>query len=370
MRILILRSNPIAPDPRVEKIARALSTHGYPVACLGWDRSATLPEQDIKNGVKITRLLIKANYGNGLGNLPQLLRWQFGLLFWLIRHRKDFDSIHACDFDTILPALLLKWLWKKKVVYDIFDFYADHLRRTPQLIKNLIRKVDLWAIDRAEAVILVDDARREQIQGAHPQKCISIYNSPEDVGWRPPEDTERKEVFSIAYVGLLQFERGIKLVLDLMPSHPNWRLELAGFGGDEQPICEQAAKIPGVRFYGRVAYDEAIKLSAEADVLFATYDPSIANHRYSSPNKVFEGMMLGKPIVVARNTNMDRIIMAAGCGIVVDYGDREGLEQALMTLQNSPEKRKQLGENGRRSYEQDYSWGQMSKRLLDLYADL
>ena len=50
--------------------------------------------------------------------------------------------VHACDFDTILPALMCKWLWKIKVIYDIFDFYADHLRATPNLIKRMIRAVD------------------------------------------------------------------------------------------------------------------------------------------------------------------------------------------------------------------------------------
>ncbi len=62
----------------------------------------------------------------------------------------EYDVIHACDFDTILPAILIKSLYGKRLVYDIFDFYADHLRATPMIIKMIIRRVDLWAIGRAD----------------------------------------------------------------------------------------------------------------------------------------------------------------------------------------------------------------------------
>jgi glycosyltransferase involved in cell wall biosynthesis len=368
MRVLILRSNPISPDPRVEKIARALSDSGYSVSVLGWDRSASLPKNESGNTFNIYRLGIKAVYGNGLGNLPQLMRWQFGLLNWLVNHHGEYDVLHACDFDTILPALFIKWIWKNKVVYDIFDFYADHLRRTPLVIKNWIRKIDLWAIDRSDAVILVDDARQEQIRGSKPKFCAFIYNSPEDIQYSQTSIPDSLEMFTIAYVGLLQFERGLKEIIEIMRSHPDWKLDLAGFGGDQEEICDLAKNIPGIIFHGRVSYDVALKLSANADVLFATYDPEILNHKYSSPNKIFEGMMLGKPLIVARDTNMDRIVDNAGCGIGVPYGDVQALENAMEALQNSPELRKNLGLMGRSAYEKTYSWGQMRKRLINLYA--
>ena len=185
-RVLILRSNPIAPDPRVEKVARALQRFGYSVTALGWDRTARLPVEEQADGFKIIRMPIRAEYGNGLANLPNLLRWQWGLFSWLMKHHAEFDIIHACDFDTILPALWCKQRWGQTVVYDIFDFYADHLRRTPGWIKNWIRTMDLKSIDRADALILVDDARITQIAGARPKKMIVVYNSPEDVKRRGP----------------------------------------------------------------------------------------------------------------------------------------------------------------------------------------
>jgi glycosyltransferase involved in cell wall biosynthesis len=371
-KVLILRSNPVAPDPRVEKIARALDAAGYAVSILGWDRTAQIKSPDALGAISILRLPVKAPYGVGMANFPALLRWQVALFSWLVRGRKSFDLLHACDFDTVLPALVCKLLWGKRVVYDIFDFYADYLRRTPSWIKRIIRGLDFWAINHADGVILVDDARMEQIAGSHPRACVSIYNSPEDEAAEPAADeglpeSKEKPALQITYVGLLQAERGIYEVLNVLRRHPEWHLHLAGMGGDEAEIAALVKELPNVSWYGKIPYRRTLQLNGQADVLFATYDPVIPNHRYSSANKLFEGMMLGKPVIVARNTNMDRVVERESCGIVVDYGSESGLEQALSRLAEDHELRNRLGENGRRAYVENYSWAKMASRLAGLY---
>jgi glycosyltransferase involved in cell wall biosynthesis len=371
-RILFCRSNPLAPDPRVEKEAKALARAGFQVKALGWDRSAKLPTSDQLDGVSIIRLPIQADFGKGIRNFPQLFRWQVHLLSWLYRHRHTYDIIHACDFDTVLPAFLLKKLAGKLVVYDIFDFYADHLRSTPDFIKYWIRAVDLWVINRVDAVILVDDARRDQIAGSRPRRVVVLYNSPEDlvapatVG----KSSRNGASLSLVYIGLLQVERGLLELLQVIERHPNWSLDLAGFGGDQDAILAQAARLPNVRWHGRIPYEQALQLSRTADVLLATYDPRIPNHRYSSPNKIFEAMMLGKPIVVARNTNMDRMIQQADCGLVVEYGDVMGLEAALVRLSEDKGLQNRYARNARDAYLNSYSWSKMEERLLSLYCSL
>ncbi len=368
LRILIIRSNPISPDPRVEKIGRVLLGAGYSVQAIGWDRTASLPLQETREGLPVCRLSIRAGFGKGIGNLPQLLRWQWGLWRWLIRHRREFDIIHACDFDTILPSLWLKGLHGKRVVYDIFDFYADHLRATPALVKRLIRKLDVWAIGKADALILADEARIEQIAGSKPRLTAIIYNTPEDVSQNItlPEKSAQGSM-RLAYIGLLQVERGLMEVLSVLKSHPEWRLDLAGFGGDEAVILAEADGIPNVHFHGRVSYAQALQLSATADVLFATYNPVIPNHKYSSPNKIFEAMMLGKPVIVAEGTNMDRIVTGAHCGLIVPYGDIPRLEKTLQVLAADPGLVGELGRNARLAYETQYHWSIMSARLTELY---
>lgn len=371
-RILILRSNPIDPDPRVEKIARALSKHGYVVTALGWDRSGELPATDAADGFQILRLPLREAYRKGLGNLSGMLCWQWALLGWLRNHRATFDVLHACDFDTILPALYCKRFMGKRVVYDIFDFYADFLRRTPGWLKRLIAALDRRAINAADGVILADDSRVEQIRGTHPRNLAVVYNSPEDVpaGKLPEYSPAPAGELRVAYVGLLQIERGIFEMLEVFSRHPTWRLDIGGFGGEQEQIVARIHQLPNVTFHGRLSYDQTLALSRRADALFATYDPAIPNHRFSSPNKVFEAMMLAKPILTAQGTNADRIALDAGNGLVVHYGSTAELEAACLELANDPARRLALGSAGRAAYEKTYSWDRMSQRLYDLYAKI
>ena len=378
-RLVICRSNPVAPDPRVEKEARTLLEAGYDVTVLGWDRTAQLPQHETLHGIPCYRLPVRAEYASGIRNLPALLRWQWSLFAWLSRRRREYDLIHACDFDTVLPALVCRSLFHKKVVYDIFDFYADHLRLTPGLIKNAIRSVDLRAIGWADAVILADDSRWEQIRGSRPRLSTVIYNSPEGLNSTTASGYPEKPAsiqsasqykLTIVYVGLLQVERGLFELIDVLRQHPEWSLDLAGFGGDEARILDQIGGMSNVHWHGRVPYQVALYLSAAADVLIATYDPAIPNHRFSSPNKVFEAMLLGKPIIVAQDTNMDRIILKADCGLVIPYGDKSALEAALSRLDSEPATLEGLGANARQAYESTYSWKIMQHRLVNLYQQV
>jgi glycosyltransferase involved in cell wall biosynthesis len=368
LRILITRSNPISPDPRVEKIGRALIGAGYSVQAIGWDRTGNLPQQETRDGLPIHRLPIRGEFARGVGNLFPLLKWLWGLWRWLIQHQAEFVVIHACDFDTILPAIWMKTFYRKQVIYDIFDFYADHLRATPEMVKTIIRRVDLWAIGKADALILVDDARVEQIAGSKPRLITIIYNSPEDVREKfLHSDKSTTSELTLAYIGLLQVERGLLQVLTVLSNHPDWQLDLAGFGGDQEIILTASANLSNIHWHGRVSYEQALQLSSAADVLFATYDPAIPNHKYSSPNKIFEAMMLGKPIIVAAGTNMDRMVANADCGFIVPYGDIPSLEKALASLASNPELVERLGENARQAYETHYHWAMMSQRLTQLY---
>ncbi len=369
--ILICRSNPVAPDPRVEKEAAVLTEAGHRVSVIGWDRSTSFPINEKKGQYEIYRIPIPAKYGMGMGNLIKLLSWQARLSLWLYIHRGEVDILHACDFDTVLPCLLMKLIFGKKLIYDIFDFYPDHLRNTPLWIKQAIRKLDYWIITRADAIILVDDSRREQIKETTPLRLSVIYNSPEDNNpLKKNSESPLRNNIKLAYVGLLQKERGLLEILSIMEKHPQWTLDVAGFGGDEEVIHAVCKGLPNVNWHGTVQYKDALELSSQADILFATYDPTIPNHRYSSPNKLFEAMMLGKPIIVCHNTNMDMIVSQHNCGIVVAYGNELELENALLRLANDPALCASLGNNARKAYETYYSWNIMKSRLIELYSQI
>lgn len=369
--VVFLRSNPIKPDPRVEKEARSLSKGGFEVIVVGWDRENKFERYEEKDWVKVYRIKLKASFGKGLKNLKYLIKWQMSLLMWLLKYRGLYSCIHACDFDTIIPALFCKLLYKKRVVYDIFDFYADMLRNVPNFLKKIIRKIDLILINFADAVVIADESRKKQIEGSSPRELVVIYNSPSNEFFTFRRPVKNVDSLVVAYIGLLQKERGLIEMINVVRKHPSWRFILGGFGGDEDFIKEYIKDISNVEFVGRVPYEKTLELYNTSDVLFATYDPKIPNHRFSSANKLFEAMMLGKPIIVARSTGMDLLVEKYNLGFVINYGNEDEIEETLKIIESwDKDKKTEFAKHSQEVFNTYFSWDIMEKRLLELYNRL
>lgn len=369
IQVVISRSIPVAPDPRVERAAQALVAAGFGVTIVAWDRGWKLPVTEERDGFRLVRLRVPAAFGQGLRNLPGLARWQAALLVWLVRNQQTYGVIHACDLDTALPGLIAARAFRKRLVFDIFDSYAHAFRVGP--LRGLVRWLESQVAARADAVIIADEIRWAQLGLARPRRLVVIYNSPPDLAAQLSAwSSEGTGPFRVAYVGLLDRTRGLEALLTVMGRRPEWRLDLAGFGVDADWVAARARSLPNVRFHGRVDYPEALRLMAAADALVAIYDPAVPNHRFASPNKLFEAMMLSRPVVVAAGTHADHLVEAHGCGLVVPYGDDQALESALARLAADPLLREQLGAAGRRAYETHYHWDRMRERLLALYRDL
>ena len=110
---------------------------------------------------------------------------------------------------------------------------------------------------------------------------------------------------------------------------------------------------------------------SNAHLLFATYDPSIPNHRYSSANKLFEAMAIGRPIVVARDTGMDQLVQQYALGFVVEYGNLAALEDAFARVASWDLQRfEEFSQKAEEVYVTHFAWRIMKERLIALYRKL
>ncbi|WP_187273875.1 glycosyltransferase family 4 protein [Paenibacillus sp. N3.4] len=379
MNIVFLRSNPILPDPRVEKEANTLIGLGYQVRILAWNRLAVNKKEvygeiKVKNGsLPIRWFNIDSSFGSGLKNLLPLLFFQLCLLSWLIKHRKEYEIIHACDFDTVIPAWFCSKLLNKKYVYDIFDYYVDAFH-VPRFLKPLIEKIDIFMINSANAVIIVNESRELQISKSRPKKLCVIHNSPDfEIPFEKVIENERS-IFNVnkikfAYIGILSDGRLLKEILEVFQEHQEWELHIGGFGPYEEHIKALAENSINIIFYGRISYEKVIKIEQKCHVLFAIYDPDIPNHRYASPNKLYEAMLLGKPIIVAKGTGIDETVERFKIGISIEYNGKS-FEHAVSELIKNIEDWSNMKIRTQVIYDEYFAWKIMNKRLTDLYVHL
>ena len=130
-RVVLLRSNPVNPDPPVEKAALALLNAGYNVTIIGWDRNTNDAVkkdfiQILDYKVEVVRFGIRAQFNGGIRkNLFPLCNFLKCLRSWLVKNKSTYDIIHAFDFDTGFVASRYAKKFNKKLVYHILDYYVD-----------------------------------------------------------------------------------------------------------------------------------------------------------------------------------------------------------------------------------------------------
>lgn len=369
-KVIMVRSQPVNPDVRIEKEAKTLSTAGFDVIILGWGKSGRKSVRlEKRSGYLIRRFRLRAPWGKKV--VFVLPFWWIFETGWLLKHQ--WDIVHAADFDTLVPALIAAKLKRKYIIYDIFDYYAESTPM-PHFLRAILGRLDRYLMNFVDKIIVVDPSRLKQIGRENDSTVAVIFNSPSDhltTKKLSNKDTPKDNsgYFTIFYAGVLPVDRDIISVIYGSMEFNDVYVEIAGYGYQETVIKKICSKYPRSQFIGTITYETVIEKTLQADLLFALYDPKIPNNRYASPNKLFEAMMCGKPILVSDDTAMADIVKEENCGLVVPYGDIEAIKCAINKLKGDPDLCKSLGRNGRKAYEEKYNWKLMEGRLMEIYND-
>jgi glycosyltransferase involved in cell wall biosynthesis len=362
--IVFIRSNPVVSDPRVEKEVRSLTIHGFKVSVLAWDREGRFNKFESFNGRAIYRLRLCTPYN-------KLVVVAYYPLFWLWVLSKLLKIrpviIHVCDLDSAFPVLFYRLLRKKtKVIFDVFDTYTLLVQAKSEVLGKLVRPVELLAASRADAFVTVSRERLKFFSGVKLRLTEIIMNCPPDCGSPEfPQGEKNGNVFRIVYAGVIAKHRGLIEVAEAIKDIDDVEFIVAGRVMDSQ-VAGKLNNYPHVKYVGQLKFDEALMLERSADVIPLLYDLNMPLSKSATPNKLFEAMMLGIPVIT--NVCQD-LVKEIDCGLIVEYSSKSVREQILL-LKNDPALSKRKGQNGRFAFEQKYNWFIMEKKLIGLYRQL
>ena len=103
--------------------------------------------------------------------------------------------------------------------------------------------------------------------------------------------------------------------------------------------------------------------------MVALYDPKVPNHSYAAPNKFYEALALGRPLIMFKNTGMDVIVEENNIGVVCE-DNIDSLRRAIKNLADRKEEFPIIAQREKELFKKQYSWSIMENRLKKLYADL
>lgn len=345
------------------KMCKSLALSTYNVSLVVADGKG----DEVKDGVSIVD--IGATTG---GRLSRMIK-TCSLVFEKAKEL-DGDIYHIHDPELIPTGLKLKKLGKK-VIFDAHEDVPKQILSKPYL--NKISKIILskifewyeyWSLPKFDYLIAATPFIRNKLLKINPN-TIDINNFPLLNELKISSWTHKEN--AVAYIGGISEMRGIKEVILALSFTQNVRLNLGGSFSEkmfEEKIkqYENCSKVNTLGFLNRQQASEVLGKSVAGIVTFLP----APNHINSQPNKMFEYMVVGIPVIASNFSLWREIIEGNECGICVDPLNPKAIGDAIQYFVDNPKKAEQMGKNGRKAVEQKYNWSIEEKKLLTLYKDL
>ena len=291
--------------------------------------------------------------------------------------RSKAKLFHFHDPELLPVGILLK-LAGKRVVYDAHEHVADDILTKswirPQLrgfISMSARMVEKITSRVVDAVV---GATPAIVNNFPPRKTVLVQNFPilGELICEDPVPYERREAV-LLYVGSITEARGVREMVCAATRNPdrlNAKLLLVGNVSSASLESEMAACGAGkVEHLGFLDRQTVARLAGRARAGLVLFHPG-PNHEDSQPNKLFEYMSAGLPVVVSNFQSWRALIDDVGCGLTVNPLNVTEIANALTWILDHPTEAAAMGKRGQTAVASTYNWGTQVHNLLGLYEGL
>jgi glycosyltransferase involved in cell wall biosynthesis len=268
---------------------------------------------------------------------------------------------HFHDPEIIPVGLLLK-IKGKKVIYDTHEDSTSAIKSKPWINPHLRNIVAVLFYFYEQIAVRFFDA----VISGHPvatmniRKSVPLYNYP-DLNLFPMTQTKGSTNSKFLWLGLLSEGRGATKIREAIKKNRDLVLDVIGPTEDISWVQER------MNFLGAFPVEEAFQMAKGYVAGLVTYLPE-PNNINSSPNKMFEYMALGIPVIASNFLSWRRIIEDGNCGICVNPKDCDEIANAMVFLLKNQNKAEKMGRNGRYLVENKYNWEIECKALLEVYC--
>jgi glycosyltransferase involved in cell wall biosynthesis len=287
------------------------------------------------------------------------------------------DVVHANDIATLIPGYLAARLSGARLVYDTHE-YAVGVPYRKAVWAWLAATIERLLIGRCDAVITVSDGIAERLQARYglKERPTVVRNVPDlPPPASAPDLREQMEIGSaplVLHQGAVAEGRGggnlVRAVAEMDSAH---LLFLGADGAFAEGLVHLASEL-GVgertHFHPPVGLTELLSYTTQADVGVSLLEDTCDNHRLALPNKLFEYLAAGLPVVVSDLPEMRRLVSERQVGWVTDPGDPADIARALAAATVS--RGDESLENRVRVAAAELNWRRERSRLTDLYARL
>jgi len=330
--------------------------------------------ESLDNIREIWRVPLKTKF------LPKNRFWKlFKYTEWMlrifIRFKKERISFVNCHSLTVLPlGVLFKIFTKSKVIYDTHELETETCGMSG-IRKKLSKVLEKSLIRHVDSTLVVSDSIATWYKNKYNLRNVHVIRN---VPYKPKREVKEsnilKEKFNIRddevlfiYQGMLGKGRGIEIMLNVFSKVDKKKhIVFMGYGLLEDLVKKYQSKFSNIHFCPAVKPEEVLRYTRSADVGIHIPEKICLSYFYSLPNKFFEYIFAGLPVIVSDFPDMGEIIDEYRCGWKIPVN-----EKSILDLIESISKEEIKGK--RRNVlrcRDNFSWEREEEKLIRIYHDL
>lgn len=360
-KAIISVTNDLVTDQRVQRSISILQAEGYAVTFVGRLLPESLPFAPAYETVRF--------------RLPFRRGWLFYTsyqlrLFWFLLGRR-FDLYWSNDLDTLLPTFLAARLRKRPLIYDSHEYFtgAPELQQRP-LVRGIWQALERLLLPRLRHMITVNESIARLYREAYGVAPVVVRNLG-DAYLPPPVSRRQLKLPESAFLLINQgsginVHRGMEEALEALMLLPaDVHLLLVG-RGDVLPQLRR--RVEALNLAGRVhfvppqPYRRLLCYTRAADAGLSLDKATNLNYRYSLPNKVFDYIKCGLPIIASPVVEVRRLVQHYGLGELTEVEPRAIAGAVLRLRKKGPVSFQEGLEKAAR----ENNWQRESQRLREV----
>ena len=241
------------------------------------------------------------------------------------------DALWANDLDTLPANALVAGIRRRPLVYDAHEFFTEvpEIQDRPW-VKKTWKWLESRFIGKADLVITVNNSIAELLKKTYRlSEVMVVRNVPDNSGEFPKSSREDLGLPGAKTILIMQgsginVDRGAEELVEAMRFVPDAVLIFVG-GGDAIPNLKTEVKKKHledkVAFYPKMPYAEMMKYTAAADLGITLDKDTNVNYRYSLPNKIFDYVRAGIPIIASDLPEVSKFVRENEVGFIVKGHD-------------------------------------------------
>lgn len=287
--------------------------------------------------------------------------------------------VHAHDLQTLPAASRLARALSAKLVYDSHELALEV--SNPPLIpwRWWMKWLERRCIRRADRVITVSDGIATLLESRYGiRRPVVVYNAPPTriaatAGNVRSDLHLSAETPLVLYVGAPSFQRGLEVLVDAFAHLDEFHLACVGprnadWENSLMARAEAGRAAQRIHFLDPVPVDRLASYLSSADVGVIAYQNICLNHEHCMPNKLFETVLAGVPLVVANLVDLRSFVERHQVGVAADETDPEAIAESIRTVTANKDLRPDADKLAR--LREEFGWEAQASKLLAIYADL